>query len=188
MIFVGEEEGLLQREAPPEVPSLPQPISFPENSPQIETLEVPKRALFSKSLPTFRVSEVKLKKEVLFFRRNFPSLPALPAEGEEGGKSASGVPAKGGEDYFSLVRRLLEQAKTYPLKARLAGYEGKVGISFTILPDGRIAEIKILAPSPYEVLNRAAWETVKKISPLPPPPESLSPPLRIRLTITYRLD
>jgi len=173
--------------SPPSVPSLPalKPL-FPTLS-KIEKIRPFKRISLKKvSYRVSRIEEITVK-EPFFSGRNISSslrIPVLPREETLGRRSEK----SGKEDYFSRIRSLIEEAKIYPLKARLAGYEGNVKISFCILPDGQVSHLKILSPAPYKVLNEAAIKTIKRAAPFPPPPPRLSPPLKITLKMTFRLE
>jgi len=71
---------------------------------------------------------------------------------------------------FFYIRDLIQKNITYPRVARQMGWQGKVTVSFLILNDGRISNIKIKQSSGKDVLDNNAVETVKRASPFPPPP------------------
>ncbi len=112
------------------------------------------------------------------------SLEALPNLGEKGKKASR----KSHHDYLLKLLSLIERAKVYPLSARMAGYQGRVGLSFVVEPDGRVEEIKVILSSGYKILDRAAVETVKRASPFPPPPKELAPPLKLSLKVSFVLE
>jgi len=169
-------------------PSLsPEPLPRPSEIPAVERVipvakTLPRKATQALSM----VREIKIEKDLLL-RGGFSAeeIPALP---QSGVKPASAPRKEAGSDYFSQVRRLIEEAKVYPLRARLAGYEGEVRVSFCIRRDGRVFDIKLLSPSPYEVLNQAALKTIERAAPFPPPPSTLSAPLCLNLKMTFRLE
>lgn len=55
----------------------------------------------------------------------------------------------------------------YPLVARRMGYQGKVVLNVEVLAEGRAGEVKLQTSSGYDILDRAALQTVKtwKFSP-----------------------
>jgi len=71
---------------------------------------------------------------------------------------------------FFYIRDLIQKNITYPRVARQMGWQGKVTVSFLILNDGHISNIKIKQSSGKDILDNNAVETVKNASPFPPPP------------------
>lgn len=55
----------------------------------------------------------------------------------------------------------------YPLVARRMGYQGKVMLNVEVLAEGRAGEVKLQTSSGYDILDKAALQTVKtwKFSP-----------------------
>ncbi|GAB5606178.1 energy transducer TonB [Sideroxyarcus sp. TK5] len=55
----------------------------------------------------------------------------------------------------------------YPLVARRMGYQGKVVLNVEVLAEGRAGEVKLQTSSGYDILDKAALQTVKtwKFSP-----------------------
>jgi periplasmic protein TonB len=72
--------------------------------------------------------------------------------------------------HFLYIRDIIQKNIIYPTLARKMGWQGKVTISFLILPDGGVSEIRIAKSSGKDILDRNAVETVKRVSPFPPPP------------------
>ena len=58
--------------------------------------------------------------------------------------------------YLTGIRKKIDSAKEYPRLARNSGQEGKVRVSFTILEDGQISNLLLLAETPFPVLNQEA--------------------------------
>ena len=71
---------------------------------------------------------------------------------------------------FFYIRDLIQKNITYPRVARQMGWQGKVTVSFLILNDGRISNIKVKQSSGKDILDNNAVETIKRASPFPPPP------------------
>ncbi len=82
----------------------------------------------------------------------------------------NGIEASIQEHYLYELKLFIEQNKIYPKQARMSGHEGKVTVSFTILKDGTITDIKLKESCPFSKLNEAALkliETIKKFKAIP---------------------
>ena len=91
-------------------------------------------------------------------------------------------------EFLRKVRRKIEEAKLFPEAAREAGYEGTVVVSFEILRDGSLGRIEVLKSSGYEVLDKAAVETIRRASPFPKPPlYGRGEALRVEVPITFKI-
>lgn len=86
--------------------------------------------------------------------------------------------------YKDMVRSAIEAAKFYPMSARERGYEGVVGVRFKVAPDGSVMDVEVASPCHCDALNKAACEAVKRASPLPPSPETVT----MEVTLSYRLE
>ena len=63
---------------------------------------------------------------------------------------------------------------------------GKVSIEFVILPDGKVAGMKVFYPSGDVALDRAAWGGISASNPFPPlPKEFHGPYLGLRCYFLY---
>ena len=102
-------------------------------------------------------------------------------------RAGATISQKGLRDYLSKVRAIIEQHKFYPYNARIFGREGEVMVSFLIGSDGTISDVSIIRPSRYKDLNRATIKTLKRSNPLPPPPKTLSPPLKVETTLRFEI-
>lgn len=60
-----------------------------------------------------------------------------------------------------------------PESARL-GQKGRVAIVFEILKDGSVPELRLVAPSGFEPLDRAAIASIRASNPFPPLPEEFT--------------
>lgn len=54
-----------------------------------------------------------------------------------------------------------QPAPYYPARALKFRQQGTVGVRLTVSPDGRVTEAAVAAPSPWEVLDEAAVQTVR---------------------------
>lgn len=91
------------------------------------------------------------------------------------------------EGFLQLVRSKIEGAKYYPRWAREKGYEGIVKVELTIMYEGKVAEVKMVDSSGYEILDKAALATIKRASPFPKLPRDLGEKLNLTVPIVYRL-
>jgi len=91
--------------------------------------------------------------------------------------------------FTTVVRTKIEQAKFYPKWARDRGYEGVVGLSFVIKPDGNVIGIKVVRPCHCEVLNKAACEAIMKAAPFHPRPKDVEDgEMAMEIDIGFRLE
>jgi protein TonB len=74
------------------------------------------------------------------------------------------------KNHFLYIRDIIQRNILYPPIARKMGWQGRVTISFLIMLDGKVSEIRISKSSGKDILDRNAMETVKRVSPFPPPP------------------
>ena len=76
--------------------------------------------------------------------------------------------------YYRSVEAHLGKFHIYPNSARQRRQEGRVSVSFTINIDGKLTDARIVDGSEHGTLNRAALQTVKRASPVPKIPPTLS--------------
>lgn len=77
------------------------------------------------------------------------------------------------KDYLARLRGRIEAARLYPQQALRMGLEGKVSIQLVVGASGEITGVELVEPSPFPLLNRAAVELIRALSPLPPLPPGL---------------
>ena len=116
-------------------------------------------------------------------------------ESQEKTRGASGVGAAagagtggggGGGGGSAVLSRLenykieaaLAVAQNWAFSQQLAGADGQLEtlITFRILPDGEITDIKIVQPSGNRYLDESAYRAVRKASPVAPFPEGINQP------------
>ncbi|AEH45847.1 TonB family protein [Thermodesulfatator indicus DSM 15286] len=181
--LVAEEE----ESPPPPAPNLPQ-LTEPS---EVNPLKITPEKIDISAEKPIKIAQVNpIWQEINIPERqdlpkiSSPEVPVLPEATSLKPKRAK----KQFKEYFAKVRRLIAANKYYPLSARMAGYTGRIGVSFVVDAQGRVSEITIEKPSQYEILNQAAVKTIKRAAPFPPPPRGLNPPLRLKVTIKYQLD
>lgn len=115
--------------------------------------------------------------------------------GQGAGGSAlvtSGVgPGAGGSEYGSYLaqwRRRIHENLRYPLVARRRSLTGTVQLDIVIQPNGVVASVQIAESSSHGLLDEAAMEAVRGLSPLPFPSHLVPRPLRARLPVVFDLQ
>jgi len=88
------------------------------------------------------------------------------------------------KEHFSYIRDIITRNLSYPYMARKMGWSGRVTLSFIVSESGAAMDIKILESSGFDLLDRNAVETVKKVSPFPKPPVRAE----VIIPIVYRLN
>ena len=75
------------------------------------------------------------------------------------------------QSFARSVRKKIQASKKYPIAAQTAGIEGRTGVRLTILKDGRLQKVEVAKSSGYEILDKAALQSVREAAPFPPIPE-----------------
>ena len=91
--------------------------------------------------------------------------------------------------YISEVFARISQARQYPEASRRLGQKGVVEVGFAINRDGNLSgEARLMNPSPYDLLNRAACRSILRSAPFAPLPECVRQvPLPLKVKILYEL-
>ncbi len=114
-----------------------------------------------------------------------PFTPAASSSAVLPGASSSGRGKT--RAYLVIVKNIIERHKIYPFNARRFGRQGRVKLSFTIMPDGEVKDIRIIKGCRFDDLNRAAKKSIAISSPLPAPPASLKAPLPVVLELAFQI-
>ena len=85
---------------------------------------------------------------------------------------------------LAVVRERIARALVYPPAARRRGWEGKVVVAFTLLRDGAVRDVRVVASSGFASLDRSAVAAVLAAAPFPLPGEELE----IATPVLFRLD
>lgn len=88
------------------------------------------------------------------------------------------------KEHFTYIRDIITRNISYPFMARKMGWSGKVTVSFVITEDGSVRDVKIIESSGFDVLDRNAADTVRKVSPFPRPPVKAE----VIVPVVYRLN
>lgn len=90
--------------------------------------------------------------------------------------------------YKARLQRLIAQQKTYPKRARRRHQEGTVIVSFILYASGKIAQIRIKKSSGSNNLDKAALQTIQRVSgALAFPSEIKRTQWQFSLPLVYRL-
>ena len=76
------------------------------------------------------------------------------------------------DNFLAEILMRIEKAKYYPSVARRRGMTGTITCKFSIFPDGSVKDISLAKSSKYKLLNKAAFEAIKKGAPYPDFPSS----------------
>jgi protein TonB len=106
------------------------------------------------------------------------------SSGNGSGNSPEQLKSKYLSENFAYIKDIIQKRLAYPAKARREGLTGKARVSFVILENGQVANIKILNSTGYEILDLNLIETIKEVAPFPKPPIKAE----LRVPIFYRLE
>lgn len=87
------------------------------------------------------------------------------------------------------IKFQIQKNKYYPEIAKKLGIEGKVGISFDLLKDGQVEDIRILESSGNKILDSEAVNTIKKCIPFEKIPDYYNlNKMNLQVKIIYKLN
>lgn len=81
---------------------------------------------------------------------------------------------------IQMISALIRDNLYYPMAARKRNITGRVSVKFTLCPDGKVSDIKIIDSS-SDILSRAALKTIEELSGKFPKP-------RTNITLTLPID
>lgn len=92
------------------------------------------------------------------------------------------------QDWQSRLLAHIAQYKSYPAIAQQNGWEGMSVVRFTFRRDGTVIGVELVRGSGRTVLDQAALATLRRASPLPPPPPSVpGDPVTLTLPLQFSL-
>ena len=92
-------------------------------------------------------------------------------------------------EYLAKVQAKIEKNKVYPKVAKRLNQTGKVIVSFDILKDGKITNIKIIHKSKFEKLDEASIELLRNIGFFEAIPNELNKTVwNIQIPINYQIN
>jgi protein TonB len=180
------KETKAQPEKPAEKPEPPQPKPAPVKIPEPEPAPKP----------------APVAREQSSSERASPHVAAPPAspqtsktQGKPGGVAVSGASEAGvgnataKANYLDKLESWLAAHKRYPRAARHLGLEGVAILRFTLGRDGSVLSHSIEKSSGSEILDREVEATLRRASPLPPPPPGVKgDELNFRFPIRFQLN
>lgn len=92
------------------------------------------------------------------------------------------------DDYLARLREKIEAVRRYPDRARRMGQEGRVVIRFIVRAGGEVERVDLDKSSSFPLLNRAAMETIRSLSSLPPLPPEFGDRMEVTIPFVYRLE
>lgn len=97
-----------------------------------------------------------------------------------------------GVDFGPYLKGLLKNVRKnwyHLIPQSPATKKGKLAIEFAITKDGKLADMRLVASSGDEVLDRAAWGSITASNPFKPLPEKFTGPyLALRVRFYYNPD
>lgn len=100
------------------------------------------------------------------------------------GSGGGGKGLGGGSENYSYIRDAIMKNIKYPDRARRLGIEGKVMLSFTVLENGMIREVRVIDSSGYRILDESAKDAAAETRIARKMPHRIV----VRLPIAYRLQ
>ena len=90
--------------------------------------------------------------------------------------------------YQDIIKQKIESCRGYPSWAKKQGFEGSVYLKFTILSNGQAQDIKIIRSSGFNILDKEAVSTIKRVQLFPPIPEEMKvSSLTMEVSIVFTL-
>jgi TonB family protein len=144
---------------PPRVIKPPQAEPRPQSLPMPDSHRSAKRTPQPPPLPEARTAPGA---------RTTAAAPATP--GLEFGPAGPGVPTgtdSGGDWYLAGVQQKIWMLWNQQIKA---GFTRPIGVTFTILPDGSVTDVRVSEPSGASLLDMAAQRAILNAAPFGPLP------------------
>ena len=88
------------------------------------------------------------------------------------------------KEHFVYIKRIIEEHLAYPAQARRMQWEGSCKLSFVVLENGHVADIRVIKGTGHPILDENVIETIKRVSPFPRPPISVL----LVIPFTYALN
>lgn len=162
---------------PPQQP--PQPVEAEQPKPKPKPKLEPKTEPKAKEKPE-KVEEIKPEPEVVPEQ----AVATKVAEQIQRGPRKDNASIK--KEYLKNLLTHIEGHKYYPSSARRRGMEGNIEVSFELLRDGTISELKTSGGP--KILRKAAEQAITKALPFEIPPPELNCPLYMSYIMQFELQ
>lgn len=134
-------------------------------------------------------AESKLKKKPEVIKTESPVIPELAvaskvAEQVQRGQAHDAAPIR--KHYLSNLLTHIEGHKYYPQSARNRGIKGSIEVSFELLNNGEISDLK--ASGGPMILRKAAEQAIASALPFPTPPSEVNCPLQVSYAMLFELN
>ncbi|MEH0194131.1 TonB family protein [Caulobacter sp. CCNWLY153] len=103
-----------------------------------------------------------------------PAVPAPPAPVMAAPRTSAAAARDAAVSWRGLILGRLKAYKRYPRRAQSAGQEGVVHVAFMVDRAGRVLSARVAKGSGYPLLDEEALSTVRRASPVPPPPDDVA--------------
>ena len=91
------------------------------------------------------------------------------------------------QGYSRYIQNKIASSKKYPKKAKRDGREGEVTVQFTVLKSGSIRNLFLVSRTPYDDINKAALNAVRRAAPFPRLPEEIGREF-LELELPFRFE
>jgi protein TonB len=102
-----------------------------------------------------------------------PSIAAPPASSLAAPQTSTAGAQSATVTWRGLLLGRLQAYRRYPRRAQSAGQEGVVLVAFTVDRRGAVLGVRIVRGAGYPLLDDEALATVRRASPVPPPPNDV---------------
>jgi periplasmic protein TonB len=191
---------MLELAAAPEAPPSP-PTDLPPG-PLQQPQERPVQAVRQQSapvvdLPTFDHPEVQDPSQTIeqpegaqaderMQAQAPPNVSAAPSTRLAAQQTVSGVQAAVAVTWQGVLLGHLERHRRYPRQAERLRQEGTAYVRFTVDQRGHVANAAIHRSSGNPLLDEATLDTLRRASPVPPPPSELAPyPVDVMVPVEF---
>jgi periplasmic protein TonB len=112
--------------------------------------------------------------------------PGSVTTSQASGNETSGDQLRGRykAEHFAYIRKIIQENLTYPPRARRMGWAGKAVVTFEVLKNGRVKDIRIQTSTGFELLDTNVVETINRVEPFPQPPI----PVVLKIPVSYGLE
>lgn len=87
------------------------------------------------------------------------------------------------DENFYYVKELITRNLTYPVVARRMKWQGTVVVSFIVLKNGEVEDIRVVTGSGHNVLDKNVIATIQQVQPFPAPPAAAEFTMPIKYTL-----